>query len=197
MRPDASDTSRRPADLGFDHVGVGHANSWRCDHCQRLSGIFTGRKEDAPRLGTRPLPQRRESEVMTPGRLFDALKTMRTEWLTMREIGIELRALRTPRRCGSAKPWRRRAAVEAGREAGRPHRAAAFAVRGDAGMGWGGVMLGLPELLDTAHVPETAVRLSILVPVVAAELGHQRRRGRAPRVRCTDAAWSVEEVGHA
>lgn len=45
MRPDASDTSRRPADLGFDHVGVGHSNTWICDYCKRTSGIFAGRKK--------------------------------------------------------------------------------------------------------------------------------------------------------
>lgn len=45
MRPHGSDSSRRPADTGFDHVGVGHANSWSCDHCGRKSGIFTGRKK--------------------------------------------------------------------------------------------------------------------------------------------------------
>lgn len=59
-------------------------------------------------------------------------------------------------------------------------------------------MLGLPELLATAHVPETAVRLSILVPVVAAELSISVDEAeRRVREVCADAAWSVEEVGHA
>lgn len=44
---------------------------------------------------------------MTPGRLFDVLKTMRTEWLTMREIGIELRAHKN-----TAKVWVREAMAQ-------------------------------------------------------------------------------------
>lgn len=59
-------------------------------------------------------------------------------------------------------------------------------------------MLGLPELLATAHVPETAVRLSILVPVVAAELGISLDEAeRRIREVCAGALWPVEEVGHA